>query len=252
MIIVKSKRELEKMRTAGQIVALTMANVVAAVRPGITTGELDAIAEEAIGAAGATPSFKGYRGFPASLCTSINAEVVHGIPGGQRLNEGDIVSLDVGAIHRGFHGDMAMTVPVGSVSPEVEHLLDAGKQTLMEGIRQARPGGHLSDISHAIQSFAEGKGYAVVTDYTGHGIGRDMHEDPQVLNYGPPGRGPVLASGMVLAIEPMLNAGGAQVRVADDGWTVVTVDGGLSVHFEHTVAITDHGPEVLTQMETDL
>ncbi len=249
MIITKSKRELSKMRIAGRIAAQTLATVVAEIQPGVTTLELDAKAEERIRAAGAIPAFKGYRGFPASLCTSIDSEVVHGIPSSRRLEDGMILSLDVGAIWEGFYGDLAITVPVGEVNDEVVELLNAGSATLAAGIAKVKAGNRLTDISHAIQQEAKARGYAVVRDYAGHGIGREMHEDPQVLNYGQPGRGPELRPGMVLAIEPMLNEGGHQVRVAPDGWTVFTADGRLSVHFEHTVAVTDKGPEILTQCE---
>ncbi|MFP4199887.1 MAG: type I methionyl aminopeptidase [Clostridia bacterium] len=246
MIIVKSSRELDKMRRAGKLVASVMRDLERKVAPGVTTAELDRIAEDEIRHAGAIPAFKGYRGFPATLCTSVNSQVVHGIPGDDPLVEGEIVSLDLGARVDGYYGDMAVTLPVGAVSEEVEDLLFAGREALAAGIEAARPGAHLSDISHAVQQAAEAAGYSVVRDYTGHGIGRQLHEDPQILNFGPPGRGPVLKAGMVLAIEPMVNAGDYRVKTQSDGWTVVTADGELSVHFEHTVAVTADGPEVLT------
>ncbi len=246
MIIVKSSRELDKMRRAGKLVASVMRDLERKVAPGVTTAELDRIAEDEIRHAGAIPAFKGYRGFPATLCTSVNSQVVHGIPGDDPLVEGEIVSLDLGARVDGYYGDMAVTLPVGAVSEEVEDLLFAGREALSAGIEAARPGAHLSDISHAVQQAAEAAGYSVVRDYTGHGIGRQLHEDPQILNFGPPGRGPVLKAGMVLAIEPMVNAGDYRVKTQSDGWTVVTADGGLSVPFEPTVAVTSDGPEVLT------
>ncbi|MFW5897255.1 MAG: type I methionyl aminopeptidase, partial [Bacillota bacterium] len=237
MIIVKSSRELDKMRRAGKLVASVMRDLERKVAPGVTTAELDRIAEDEIRHAGAIPAFKGYRGFPATLCTSVNSQVVHGIPGDDPLVEGEIVSLDLGARVDGYYGDMAVTLPVGAVSEEVEDLLFAGREALSAGIEAARPGAHLSDISHAVQQAAEAAGYSVVRDYTGHGIGRQLHEDPQILNFGPPGRGPVLKAGMVLAIEPMVNAGDYRVKTQSDGWTVVTADGGLSVPFEPTVAV---------------
>ncbi len=247
MIIRKSERQLKKMRKAGKLVAETLQKVISNVEPGVTTAELDTIAEELIRQSGAIPSFKGYRGFPAALCASINSQVVHGIPDQTKLAEGDILSLDVGAIVDGYHGDSAVTVPVGSVSTEVENLLKIGEEALISGIEHVRPDAHLSDVSHAIQSYVEAKGYSVVRDYAGHGIGRDMHEEPEIPNYGRPGRGPRLKEGMVLAIEPMVNQGSYHVRTAPDGWTVHTVDGKLSVHFEHTVAVLEGGSEVLTR-----
>ncbi|MFO8059303.1 MAG: type I methionyl aminopeptidase [Bacillota bacterium] len=246
MIIVKSEREIELMRQAGRLAASTRELVLSGAEPGVTTLELDALAEQHITAAGGIPSFKGYRGFPGSICASINGEVVHGIPGQRKLEEGDVFSVDVGAILGGYHGDTAASVAIGDVGPRVRRLLEAGERALMAGIEQICPGNHLSDISHAVQTYAEARGYSVVRDYAGHGIGRDMHEDPQIPNYGPPGRGPRLRRGMVLAIEPMLNEGTCRVVTADDGWTVYTADGGLSVHFEHTVAVTDEGWEILS------
>ncbi len=251
MIIIKSERELEKMRVAGRLAARALRRVVSAVRPGVTTEELDEKAEQCINNAGGLPSFKGYRGFPATICASIDSEVVHGIPGSRQLKQGNILSVDVGAILGGFHGDNATSVAVGRVSEKASDLLRAGEAALWAGIEQAEPGNRLSDISHAVEACAREHGYSVVRDYAGHGIGRDMHEDPSIPNYGAPGRGPELQPGMVLAIEPMLNQGDYRVRTDDDGWTVRTMDGGLSVHFEHTVAVTESGPEVLTRCAGD-
>lgn len=248
MIISKSPAELEVMREAGRVTAKALLAVARAVRPGVTTRELDSVAEEVIRSAGARAAFKGYNGFPATLCTSVNNEVVHGIPGPRVLQEGDIVSVDCGAIVDGYYGDSAMTFPVGEVSQQAYRLLEVTRLALEAGIQRCVPGMHLYDISAAVQEVVERAGFSVVREYVGHGIGRAMHEDPQVPNYGRPGTGPVLKPGMVLAIEPMVNAGGAEVRALDDGWTVVTLDGSLSAHFEHTVAVTDEGPAVLTLM----
>lgn len=247
MIIIKSDRELEKMRAAGRLAAECLWLVAAKAAPGVTTGELDRAAEDFIVSSGGTPSFQGYRGFPASICASINSEVVHGIPGSRELKEGDLLSIDVGAIVGGYHGDNATTVPIGEVSEAARELLRAGEGALFAGIEKTVAGNRLSDISHAVQTYAESRGYSVVRSYTGHGIGRQMHEAPDIPNFGPPGLGPRLRKGMVLAIEPMLNEGGHAVEVADDGWTVYTADRGLSVHFEHTVAVTDEGWEILTR-----
>lgn len=234
------------MREAGRITAAALRLVASAVRPGVTTGELDAIAEETIRAAGAAPAFKGYHGFPGTLCTSVDSQVVHGIPGSRALREGEILSVDCGAIVDGYYGDSAMTFPVGTVSQEARNLMDATRRSLEAGIARCVPGMRLHDISAAVQGVAEDAGFSVVREYVGHGIGRTMHEDPQVPNYGQAGTGPTLKPGMVLAIEPMINAGRSDVRSLDDGWTVVTADGSLSAHFEHTVAITESGPMVLT------
>lgn len=246
MIIAKSAAEIEVMREAGRITARALDAVSSAVRPGATTADLDAIAEDVIVKAGARPAFKGYHGFPATLCTSVNDQVVHGIPGGRVLKEGEIVSVDCGAIVDGYYGDSARTFPVGQVSAEANRLMDVTKRSLEAGIARCRPGMRLYDVSAAVQDVAEAAGFSVVREYVGHGIGRSMHEDPQVPNYGKAGTGPTLRTGMVLAIEPMINAGAADVRSLDDGWTVVTLDGAMSAHFEHTVAVTEDGPLVLT------
>jgi methionyl aminopeptidase len=246
MIIRKTKEEIEKMRVAGQLVAAVLAELEGLIVPGISTGELDLIAESAIRRQGGVPSFKGYRGYPASACISINEQVVHGIPDDVTLKEGDIVGIDLGAIVNGWQGDSAITMPVGKVSPLAARLMKTTRESLFVGIAEARVGNHLSDISHAIQQYAEKRGFSVVRDLVGHGIGRSMHEDPQVPNFGKPGRGPILEAGMTLAIEPMLNAGGYQVESLSDGWTMVTRDRSLSAHFEHTVAITEDGPDILT------
>ena len=248
MIIYKSPDEVDKMRKAGRIVAGTIQRVLASVRAGVTTADLDRVAEAYIVEAGAVPSFKGYKGFPASICVSIDNEIVHGIPSPKRVvKEGSLLSLDFGAIWEGFHGDSAVTVIVGEPpSSEVEKLVRVTEEALSAGIAQIRPGGRLSDISNAVQQVAEGAGFQVVREYVGHGIGRSMHEDPQIPNYGPPGRGPELKPGLVIAVEPMVNLGGWETRVLADDWTVVTTDWSLSAHFEHTIAITEDGHEVLT------
>lgn len=248
----KSKQDLERMRRAGQIVAEVLERLQAEVKPGITTLELDRIAEEMTRKRGAVPAFKGYRVgnriFPASLCVSINEEVVHGVPSTRALAEGDIVGLDFGVVIDGYYGDAAVTVPVGKVSAEAEHLLWATRESLWQGIRTVKVGSRLGDLSHAIQNYAEGAGLSVVREFVGHGIGRALHEEPQVPNFGEPGRGRLLREGMVLAIEPMLNLGEPGVMVKEDGWTAVTRDGSLSAHFEHSVAVTVDGPVVLTQL----
>ena len=251
MITLKSARELSLMREAGRIVAEVLAEIRQAVEPGITTADLEAIADRIIvGKYGAIPSFKGYRGFPGMVCASINEEIVHGIPGDRVLNEGDIVSVDVGAIHKGFHGDSAITVAVGEIDAESQRLMDATAEALREGIEAAKPGRYTTDISKAIQECVEGYGYAVVREYTGHGIGRNMHEDPQIPNYFEPRLGGriKLRPGMTFALEPMVNIGDWRTRVLDDHWTVVTADGTRSAHFEHTVAVTKNGPEILTRL----
>ncbi len=234
------------MREAGRITARALRLVGDAVRTGVRTRELDAIAEAAIREQGATPAFLGYQGFPASICSSVNEQVVHGIPGDVHLREGDILSVDIGAVFDGYYGDSAKTFPIGEVSDEAVRLMDATERSLQAGIEMCIAGNRLSDISHAVQVVAEGAGFSVVREYVGHGIGQAMHEEPQIPNYGPAGKGPELKPGMVLAIEPMINAGGAAVKSLTDGWTVVTVDCSLSAHFEHTVAVTADGPAVLT------
>ena len=245
-IIIKSEREIAVMREAGRITAAVLEELKRRVKPGMKTKELDTVAAREVAKYGATPSFKGYRDFPASLCTSINDEVVHGIPGERTLREGDILSMDFGVIYRGFQGDAAVTVGVGDISPEAKRLIEATEGSLRAAIATARGGARLSDISAAVQGHVEEKGFSVVREYTGHGIGRDMHEEPQILNFGEAGSGPVLKKGMTLAIEPMVNAGHWKTKVSDDGWTVLTADGSLSAHFEHTIAITDGEAEVLT------
>ncbi|MFC1901932.1 type I methionyl aminopeptidase [Chloroflexota bacterium] len=246
-IIIKSSGEIAAMRQAGRVVADILEVLIKQVRPGMKTKELDIIAESELERLGARSSFKGYYDFPATLCVSVNDEIVHGIPGERELTEGDIVSLDFGAIYNGFQGDAAVTVTVGEASPEAKRLMEATRGSLDAGIAAACHGATLGDVSASIQNYAESRGYSVVREYTGHGIGREMHEDPQIPNFGLPGTGPVLKRGMTLALEPMLNAGDWRTRVADDRWTVLTADGSLSAHFEHTIAITDAEPEVLTR-----
>ncbi len=248
MIICKSKAEIEIMREAGRIVAQTHRKLAQYVRPGITTQELDDIAEDFIRKCGAIPSFKGYGGFPGSICTSVNEELVHGIPGKRKLQEGDIISLDIGAELNGYHGDSAWTYGVGKISDDSKRLLEVTEKSLFEGLAQAKPDARLSDISHAIQVCAEAAGYSIVREYVGHGIGQKLHEDPHIPNYGLPGRGPRLKPGMVLAIEPMVNAGKRNVRSLADNWTVVTLDGSMCAHFEHTIAITEEGYEIMTKL----
>jgi methionyl aminopeptidase len=248
MIIFKSLQEIEKMRKAGLVVAAVLEELREKVRPGISTQELDEIAERSIRAAGAEPAFKGYRGYPKTLCTSVNNEVIHGIPSPSViLKPGDILSIDVGAIVDGFYGDAAITVAVGTISADAEKLIRATEESLLLGIEQARSGNRLYDISHAVQQHVESQGFSVVREYVGHGIGRGLHEDPQIPNFGTPGQGPRLKPGMVLAIEPMVNQGASSTRVKEDGWTAVTADNSLSAHFEHTVAITQDGPWILTK-----
>jgi methionyl aminopeptidase len=246
MIIRKSEQEIEAMARAGRVVADTLALLGESLRPGVTTKELDEIAEEYIRGQGGAPTFKGYHGFPASICTSPNSMVVHGIPGEYRIEDGDLLSVDVGVTLDGFVADSAYTFSVRSISDETQRLLDVGQAALEAGIAEARPGNHVGDISAAVQRTVEEAGFAVVKSLVGHGIGRSMHEEPQIPNWGEPGRGPLLASGMTLAIEPMINAGSAEVFVADDRWSISTDDGSLSAHFEHTVAVTENGPRILT------
>ena len=247
MIVCRSQAEIARMRTANQLVADVLAELEAAVAPGVTTADLDRLAERLVRDAGAEPAFKGYRGYPATLCASVNEEVVHGIPSKTRtLGEGDIVSLDIGVKIGGFYGDAAVTVPVGRVPEETATLLRVTNESLDRAIAQVRVGGRLSDIGHTVQEWVERHGFSVVREFVGHGIGERLHEDPQIPNYGPPGRGPKLAEGMVLAIEPMVAMGRPETRVLGDGWTAVTRDGSLAAHFEHTVAVTTAGPLVLT------
>ncbi|WP_315118750.1 type I methionyl aminopeptidase [uncultured Clostridium sp.] len=250
MIILKNNIEIEYMRQAGKVVAETLAKLEEVVKPGISTAELDRIAEELIVKRGAKPSFKGYYGFPASICASVNNEVVHGIPSRDRvLQEGDIISVDCGAILNGYHGDAARTLPVGKVSEEAEKLINVTKDSFFKGVEKAMVGNRLTDISFAIQQYVESFGYSVVRDYVGHGIGRDMHEEPEIPNFGRAGRGPKLMNGIVLAIEPMVNIGDYHVDVKPDNWTVVTKDDSLSAHYENTVAVLNNGPEILTLIQ---
>jgi methionyl aminopeptidase len=246
VIVRKSPAEIAQMGRAGRVVAETLALIGDHVRPGVTTAELDSLAEEFIRSHGGSPTFKGYRGYPASICASPNDMVVHGIPGPYRLEDGDILSVDVGVTLGGFVADSAYTFPVGEVAPGAERLLEVCQEALAAGLDQCRPGRRLSDISHAVQTVTEDAGFAVVRSLVGHGVGRAMHEDPQIPNFGPAGRGPLLAEGMTFAIEPMITAGGADVVVHDDEWSISTSDGSLAAHFEHTVAITEAGPHVLT------
>jgi methionyl aminopeptidase len=251
VIIRKSAQELDQMARSGTIVAETLSLLGEHVRPGTTTAELNNVADEFIRSQGGVPTFLGYRGpypYPASICTSPNEVVVHGIPGEYALREGDILSVDVGVTLDGYVADSAYTFPVGEITPDAERLLEVGKAALEAGIQQAKAGGKLTDISHAVQRATEEAGFSVVRSLVGHGVGRDMHEDPQIPNYGEAGRGPTLASGMTLAIEPMITAGTHEVVVREDKWTIATTDGSLSAHFEHTVAVTEEGPRILTAM----
>jgi len=247
MIIYKTKEEIERMRESGRLTALVLEKLKEAVAPGVTPLELDTLAYEIIKKNGGRPAFKGYRGFPNTITASINEEVVHAIPRKRRLKEGDIISIDVGVVLGGYYGDAAITVPVGKVSQLARRLIEVTERALYIGIEKARVGNRIGDISNAIERFVEGEGFSVVRDFTGHGIGTKLHEDPQVPHYGPPGRGPRIKPGLVIAIEPMINAGGYEVEILPDGWTVVTKDRSLSAQFEHTVAITEEGPEILTR-----
>ena len=250
-IIRKTSEEIEAMAAAGVIQERCLKMLRSKCRPGVTTAELDEAAEKFIVSQGATPSFKGYRGFPGSICASPNSMVVHGIPGPYELRRGDILSIDVGVTYEGWVADAAITVPIGQAPDEAEPLLTATREALFAGIEKVSPGNHLSDISHAVQQRVESDGLSVIRSLVGHGIGRSMHEDPQIPNFGPPGRGPELEPGMVLAIEPMVNAGGAEVRMGDDGWAVFSADDSLAAHFEFTVAVTTDGPRVLTPWHLD-
>jgi len=247
MIVRKSQAELETMARAGAVVAETLAAIGEAIEPGVTTAELDALAEELIRSRGGVPTFKGYRGFPASICASPNTMIVHGIPGEYRLAEGDLMSIDVGVTLDGFVGDSAYTFAVGEIDADARRLLDVGQAALAAGIEAAQSGNHVGDISSAVQRVTEDAGFSIVRSLVGHGVGRSMHEEPQVPNYGEPGHGPKLAPGMTIAIEPMITAGGPEVFVADDEWSISTTDGSLAAHFEHTVAVTDEGPQILTR-----
>jgi methionyl aminopeptidase len=246
MIICKTPREIEIMRMAGRIVALTHQELKKHIAPGITTKQLDTIAEDFIRKHDAIPSFKGYNGFRGSICASVNNELVHGIPGDRVLKDGDIISIDIGAKYNGYHGDSAWTYAVGEIDEETARLLDVTEESLYQGLKEAKPGERLSNISHAIQKHVEANGFSVVREYVGHGVGQDLHEDPDIPHFGPPNKGPRLKPGMVLAIEPMVNAGTRYVKSLSDNWTVVTVDGKMCAHFEHTIAITDTGYEILT------
>ena len=253
MIIKKSADEIERMRTAGLVVAQVFDAVIDKVKPGVRTKEIDAVVEQVIRDAGCVPSFLGYRGFPASACISLNEEIVHGIPGSRKLRDGDLVKIDVGAIHDGYHADSAWTFYVGEEPPrEVVNLMRTTEAALWAGIAQAKPGNRIGDISNAVQGVVEAAGLAVVREYVGHGVGRELHEDLQIPNYGPPGRGPVLAEGMTIALEPMVNIGDWKTEILSDDWTVVTADRSLSAHYEHTIAVTDGDPLVLTAARSDV
>jgi methionyl aminopeptidase len=251
VIIRKSPEEIDKMAAAGDILVRTMRLLEGKLREGVTTGELDAAAEKFIRSQGATPAFKGYRGFPGSICASPNSVIVHGIPGDYALARGDVLSIDVGVVKDGWVADAARTFAVGPVTPVAQKLLDVTRQSLFDAVEQCRPGNRLGDVSHAIQARVEGEGLSIVRSLVGHGIGRSMHEDPQIPNFGEPGRGPVLQEGMVLAVEPMVNAGRHQVRMGDDGWTIFAQDGSLAAHFEFTIAVTADGPRILTPWHED-
>jgi methionyl aminopeptidase len=251
LVILKSPREIEKIYHACQIVAEILQRLRECIQPGITTWDLNALSDQLAATRNAKPAFYGYQGYPFSLCTSVNEEVVHGMPSkSRRLFEGDIISIDFGVIHDGYYGDAAITVPVGKISEKADRLCQVAQQSLYQGIEQAVAGNRLSDISHAIQAYVEAHDFSVVREFVGHGIGQSLHESPQIPNYGPPGKGIRLKAGMVLAIEPMINEGQAEVEIQADQWTAVTVDRKLSAHFEHTVAITDNGPEILSALET--
>jgi methionyl aminopeptidase len=245
-IVLKSDDEIKVMREAGRVVAQTLEKLVCSLRPGMVEKELDKIVRRQFEKEHVVPTFLGYHGYPATVCVSINEEVVHGIPGARVIEDGDIVSIDLGCTHKGFVADSALTVIVGRATPEAQKLVDTARESLDEGIKQLRPGNRLGQVSHAIQTYIESRGFGVVREYVGHGVGREMHEEPQVPNFGPPDRGPVLKKGMVLALEPMVTAGDWRTRQLEDQWTVVTADGSLAAHFEHTIAVTDDGPVVLT------
>ena len=246
-ISIKSAQELKVLREAGRILASIIEELKRSLKSGISTKTIDLEAEAIIRHRGVKPAFKDYRGFPGCICISLNEQVVHGVPGNRIIQEGDIVSLDVGIIHQGYYSDTAVTVGIGNIKPELQQLLDVTAHSLFKGIEQAKVNNRLSDISHAVQTFVESQGFSIVRDFVGHGIGKSLHEDPEIPNFGQPGQGPVLKEGMVLAIEPMVNMGTWQTKILSDGWTVVTLDGKPSAHFEHTIAITQNGPEILTQ-----
>ena len=246
MIPLKSEKDLEMIRRSGKILSRVMQKLCASIQEGLTTQAIDQLAEVLVSKEDATPAFKGYKGFPANICTSINEEIIHGIPGERKLKNGDIISLDLGVNYKGYFSDAAITTAVGKVNPRIKKLIEVTKAALAQGIKQARQDNQLSDISYAIQSFVEGKGFSVVRDFVGHGIGHNLHEEPEIPNFGRPHQGPVLKTGMVFAIEPMVNMGSWESRVVENGWTAVTKDGLPSAHFEHTVAITENGPEILT------
>ncbi|MCD6379696.1 type I methionyl aminopeptidase [bacterium] len=247
MIKIKTDAEIELMRQSASILRETLLIVGELIKPGITTAKLDKVAEEFIRSKGGEPAFKGYQGFPATICASVNEEVVHGIPGTRELVDGDLIGVDCGVIKNGFYSDSTRSFAVGKISPDAERLMKVTKEALDIGLDKVRAGNRVSDISHAIQEYAEGKGYGVVRQLTGHGVGKELHEDPQIPNFGPPGTGPVIKVGMVFAIEPMLNEGVEDIRTLADGWTIITRDGKLSCHFEDTVAVTENGPEILTR-----
>jgi len=248
MIIIKTKKEIKKIRAGGHLLALSMAELKESVKAGMTTKDFDVLAEKLAKQYKAKPSFKGYKGYPASICVSVNDELVHGLPGDKVLQEGDIVSLDFGLLYKGYYSDMAITVGVGKIDEQVQKLIKVTEESLSAGIDQMEPGNHLSDISAAVQNFVETRGYSVVRNLTGHGVGKEVHESPQIPNFGEPGQGPVLKEGMVLAIEPMVNIGTHETELATDGWTFKTKDDSLSAHFEHTVAVTKDGFEILTNV----
>lgn len=248
MIIRKSEREVELMKEAGRIVALVHERFAKEVKPGVTTKQLNKIAEDIIIEHGATPSFKGYGGFPATVCASVNQVLIHGFPNDKPLVEGDIVSLDVGACYKGYHGDSGWTYAVGTISPEAKQLMEVTENSLFKGLEIVKPGVHLSDVSHAIQEYVESYGYSVPIEFTGHGIGSNLHEDPPIPNYGRPGRGPILKEGMALAIEPMVNLGERYTKTLSDGWTVETIDQKITAHYEHTIVVTTDGYEILTKL----
>jgi methionyl aminopeptidase len=248
MILLKSLQEIAKMEVANRIVAEILAGIKEKIKPGIETREMDELAEQLCRRHKVEPAFKGYRGYPRSICVSVNEEVVHGIPGPRRLQAGDLVSLDFGVKYDGYYGDAAITVPVGNVAPRAQDLMEATEKSLYAGIAQVKTGNHLSDISHAVQAVVEGAGFGVIREFVGHGIGRSLHEDPQIPNFGPPGRGPTLQVGMTLAIEPMTSMGSWQVRILQDGWTAVTQDGSYAAHFEHSVALTENGVLILSRL----